>query len=100
MADIDMLVGQKVILAIVATKSSLSADLVGIPTWTTSNDSIAGINPATDGRTCEVTAKGTGSATVTANAQGSGALSANHTIQVAANNLATALSLTVQRPAQ
>lgn len=97
MATIDMLVGQKTVLAIVATKTNLAANLVGIPQWTTSDDTIAGLNPADDGLTCEVTAKKTGSATVTASAQGSGALSANHTITVAANNLADAISLTVQQ---
>lgn len=100
MAVVNMVVGQKVVLAIVATKNSLDADLVGPPTWTTSDATIAGINPAADGRTCEVTAKATGSATVTASAQGAGALNANHTITVTANNLATALSLTVQSPPQ
>lgn len=98
MATIPMIVGQKVVLAIVATANNLDADLVGTPTWTTSDDSIATINPAADGRTCEVTAKGTGSATVTANAQGTGALSANHTILVTASNLASAMSLTIQSP--
>lgn len=100
MAIVNMIVGQKVVLAIVATKNSLDADLIGTPTWTTTNDTIAGISPAADGRTCEVTAKSTGSATVTANAQGAGALNANHTITVTANNLATALALTVQSPPQ
>lgn len=100
MATVNMVLGQKVVLAIVATASNLSADLVGVPAWLTSNDAIATISPAADGRTCVVTAKGTGSATVTANAQGTGALSANHTIQVAASNLATAMSLTVQSPPQ
>jgi len=100
MATVNMIVGQKVILAIVPTKSSLAADVVGTPQWVTANAAITGLLPAPDGRTCEVTAKATGSAVVTASAQGSGALSANHTIQVAAGNLATALSLTVQSPPQ
>lgn len=100
MATVEMIVGQKVVLAIVATNSNLDADLVGTPTWTSSNTAIAGILPSPDGRTCEVTAKSTGSATVTASAQGAGALSANHTINVTANNLATALSLTLQSPPQ
>ena len=96
MATVDMLVGQKVTLAIIKTKSGIDADLVGTPTWTTSNDAIASVTPAADGLTCEVAAKSTGSATVTASAQGSGALTANHTIQIAANNLADAIALTVQ----
>ncbi|MGD9726568.1 MAG: hypothetical protein AB7L09_01250 [Nitrospira sp.] len=98
MANINVIVGQKVVLAVVPTKNSLAADLVSTPTWTTTDDTVAGIDPAADGRTCQVTAKKTGSATVTVNAQGAGALSANHTIVVAANNLATALGLTVQSP--
>lgn len=98
MATVQMIVGQKVVLAIVATKNSLDADLVGTPTWTTSDATVAGIDPAADGRTCEVTAKKTGSATVTANAQGATSLNANHTINVTANNLATALGLTIQSP--
>lgn len=98
MANVNMLVGEKVVLAAVPTKNNLSADLVGIPTWTTSDATIAGLDPADDGRTCQVTAKKTGSATVTVNAQGAGALSANHTIVVTANNLATALGVTVQSP--
>ncbi len=97
MATVNLLIGQKVTLAIIKTKSGVDADLVGVPTWSTSNNAIAGVNPATDGLTCEVTAKAAGSATVTANAQGAGALSANHTITVAASNLATALALTVQQ---
>lgn len=98
MATVEMLVGQKVTLALVPTANNLSADLVGIPTWTTSDDTVAGILPADDGRTCLVTAKKAGTSTVTANAQGTGALSANHTISVAASNLATALGITVQSP--
>ena len=95
-----MLVGQKVILAIVKTKNRLDADLVGTPQWNTADATIAGIEPAADGLTCQVTAKKTGSAVVTATAQGTGALSANHTIVVTANNLADAMSLTVQSPPQ
>lgn len=98
MATVEMLVGQKVVLALVPTANNLAADLVGIPTWTTSDATVAGIDPAADGRTCQVTAKKTGSATVTANAQGTGALNANHTILVTANNLATALGITIQSP--
>jgi len=100
MATVNMIVGQKVILAIVKTKNSLDADLVGTPQWSTADATIAGIDPAPDGLTCEVTAKKAGSAVVTANAQGSGALSANHTISVTANNLADAIALTVQSPPQ
>ena len=96
MATVNLLIGQKATLAIIKTKNGIDADLVGIPTWTTSNDAIAGINPAVDGLTCEVTAKAAGSATVTATAQGAGALTANHTITVTASNLATAIALTVQ----
>lgn len=98
MATVNMLVGQKVVLALVPTNSNLAADLVGIPTWTTSDDTVASIDPADDGRTCQVTAKKAGSATVTANAQGTGALSANHTISVTGANLANALGITVQSP--
>ena len=98
MATVEMLVGQKVVLSLVPTAGALAADLVGIPTWSTGDATVAGIDPAPDGRTCQVTAKKTGSATVTANAQGTGALSANHTILVTANNLATALGITVQSP--
>jgi len=98
MANVNVIVGQKVVLATVPTKSNLAADLVGSPTWITSDATVASIDPSPDGRTCQVTAKKTGSATVTASAQGAGALSANHTIVVTANNLATALALTVQSP--
>jgi len=100
MATVNMIVGQKVILALVPTKSSLAADVVGTPQWSTANAAITGLLPAPDGRTCVVTAITTGSAVVTANAQGAGALSANHTILVTANNLATALAVTVQSPPQ
>ena len=98
MATVELLSGQKVVLALVATRNRIAADLVGTPAWTTSDASIAGILPAADGLTCEVTAKATGSATVTASAQGSGALNANHTINVTANNLADALAITIQAP--
>jgi hypothetical protein len=98
MATINMLVGQKATLAIIKTKNSLDAELVGTPTWTTGNPALVGLNPAPDGLTCEISAKGTGSTTVTANAQGAGALSANHTVTITADNLATALALTLEKP--
>lgn len=99
MATVDMLVGQKVIMALVKTKSGIDADIVGAPRWVTSNDAIVGVNPTDDGLTCEVTAKSVGSATVTATAQGATALNANHTIAVTAvsTNLATSLGITVQQ---
>lgn len=100
MATVNMLVGQKVTLAIIKTKNGMDADIIGTPFWSSSDSTIAVVTPASDGLTCEVTALATGSATVTASAQGSGPLTANHTIQVAAvnTNLATAMSLTVQSP--
>jgi len=97
-----MLVGQKVVLALVKTKNSLDADIVGIPRWTTANAAIADVEAADDGLTCQVTAKSAGSAAVTVNAIGASALNASHTIAVAAasTNLATAVAITVQSPPQ
>jgi hypothetical protein len=100
MAIVNMIVGQKVILAVVPTTNNLAADLVGTPTWITSSAAVAGVIPAPGGRTAEVTAKSVGSATVTVNAVGAGALIANHTITVTANNLATAMEVTVRSPTQ
>jgi hypothetical protein len=100
MATINMLVGQKVTLSIIPTKSGIDADLEGIPTWVAGNPALLGLLPAADGRTCEVSAKAVGSTTVTANAQGASPLSANHTIAVAAasSDLATAISLALEQP--
>ena len=100
MATVDMLVGQKVTLAIVPTVSNADADLTGTPSWVSADATVASVNPAADGRTCEVTAKKVGSAVVTATAQGITSLNANHTINVTASNLATAIVLTIQQPPQ
>lgn len=98
MAVIEMLVGQKLVVAALPTAGGIDADIVGKPLWSTSNAAIAVITPSADGRTCEVTAKSAGSATVGVSAQGASPLSASHTVQVSASNLATAIELTVQQP--
>jgi len=102
MATINMLVGQKVTLAIVKTAGSIDADVIGTPTWATANSALVGLLPAPDGLTCEVSAKAAGSTTVTASALGTSVLTANHTIAITAvtTNLATAIALTVESPPQ
>lgn len=101
MADIDILVGQKVTLSIVPTIASssglVSADLVGTPTWVAADPDIVGVVPANDGLSAVVIGKAAGSSVVTANAVGASGLSANHTVVVTANNLATAITLTAER---
>lgn len=98
MATINMLIGQKVTLAVVKTKAGIDADVVGIPSWSTTDATVAVISPSTDGLTCEVTAKASGSATVAVAAQGSGALNASHTVQVGSSNLADAVAITMIGP--
>ena len=96
MANINILVGQKVKLSIVPTVAKLEADLVGIPTWVAADPSKVGIAPAEDGLTCVVTGRAAGSSAVTATALGATSLNANHTIVVAASNLADAIALTAE----
>ena len=98
MATINILVGDKITLSAIPTKNSIDADLVGIPTWVAAAPAVVHLEPADDGLTCVVTGKSAGSSLVTCNAQGASPLSANHTVAVAANNLATALSLSVKSP--
>ena len=98
MATVNILVGDKVVLSVIKTKNGLDADLVGTPTWVAATPTIVDLAPADDGLTCEVTGKAVGSSVVTCNALGASALSANHTVAVAAANLATALSLSLQSP--
>jgi len=97
MADIDILVGEKVQLSIVPTLVDIDAELVGTPTWVAAAPAVVHLDPSEDGRTCVVTGRAVGSSVVTANAIGAGALSANHTVVVAASNLADAIVLTVER---
>ena len=97
MANIEILVGEKVQLSIVPTLGGVDADIVGVPTWVAATPAKVHLNPSEDGRTCVVTGKVAGSSVVTVNAIGSGAITANHTVVVSANNLATALALTVER---
>jgi hypothetical protein len=99
MATIDILVGQKVTLSTVATRTKIAAELVGIPVWTTGDATVTGLVPAEDGLSCVVWGKKVGSTAVTCNAQGTTSLSANHTVAVAAaaNILANELVLTVAR---
>ena len=100
MATINILVGQRVVLAALPTKGNISADLVGVPTWVATTPAKIGLEPSADGRTCEVIGKEAGTSVLTCSAQGAAPLAANHTISVAAvaSDLATALSLTVQSP--
>jgi hypothetical protein len=95
MANVNLLVGERAKLSIVPTIGDIDADLVGIPTWSTADPGIVHLDPAEDGRTCVVTGKAVGSSVTTASAQGAGALTANHTVVVAASNLATAIVLSV-----
>jgi hypothetical protein len=97
MANVDILVGEKVRLSIVPTLTNIDADLVGTPTWSAASSVIAHLQPADDGLTCLVTGKSVGSTVVTASALGASALTANHNIVVAASNLANAIVLTVER---
>lgn len=96
MANVDILVGEKIKLSIVPTLADLDADLLGTPTWVAADPTVVHLLPAPDGRTCEVTGKKAGSSLVTANAVGASALSANHTVVVAASNLADAITLSVE----
>jgi hypothetical protein len=67
--------------------------IVGTPTWSSSNIAVAQVGPARDGRTCQVIARGAGTATITVNAQGATALSGSVTVVVAAQALATSLGI-------
>ena len=95
MANVNLIVGEKAKLSIVPTLNDIDADIVGIPTWTTADPTIVHLAPAEDGRTCVVTGKKAGSSVTTVAAQGVSALTANHTVVVAASNLADTLVLSV-----
>lgn len=96
MANVNIVIGQKVKLAIVPTLSSLNAPISGIPTWVAADLSKVSITPAEDGRTCVVVGKAAGTSVVTASAVGASALTANHSIVVAAVALADAMTLSVE----
>lgn len=102
MATVNMLVGQSVVLNAVTTKNGIDAPVVGVPVWTTSDSTKVGLEPTADGNSCKVKSKGpTGSCTVTCTAiGGSGTITANHTVTIAATStgLATALAITVSGP--
>ena len=97
MANIEILVGEKVQLAIIPTLGGVDADIIGTPTWLAGTPANVHLFPSDDGRTCVVTGKAAGSSVVTASALGASAISANHTVVVSANNLATALAVSVER---
>lgn len=102
MATVNMLAGQSVTLTAVTTKSSIDAPVLGVPVWSTSDSTKVGLEPTPDGYSCKVKSKGpTGSCTVTCTAiGGSGTISANHTISIAAvsSGLATAIVITTAGP--
>jgi len=97
MANIEILVGEKVQLSIVPTLNRADADIIGIPTWVAATPAAVHLYPSEDGRTCIVTGKAVGSSVVTVTALGASSITANHTVVVSASNLATALAVTVER---
>lgn len=100
MATINMLVGQNVTLNVVPTLANTEAPILGVPLWSTADATLIGLVPSADGRSCKVYGKAAGTTTVTCNAVGAAPLSANHTVVVAAvaSALASAMTLTVQKP--
>lgn len=95
MANVDILIGQKLTLSIAPTLNDLDAPITGIPRWTAANLARVSIRPAADGRTCVVTGKTAGTSVVTAFVEAASSLSANHTMVVAAVGLADTLAITV-----